>query len=216
MEYNGIPNIQKYLLEWASTSLRKFPWRKKKMSPYEIFVAEILLKRTTAKAASGIYGKFLKKYSTIKKLASSDTDELDEIVRPIGYWQRALEARMAAKYIVEYLGSKFPNDKDVLLEIPFVGDYISSAILSLAFDRPYPMVDSNVNRIISRVYFGTSPTSNIKKDVQKVAHLVLPRDHHRIFNLAMIDLGGTVCLSKNPKCHICPLGEICKYKNKKV
>lgn len=203
--------FQKFVLQWSKKNLRKFPWRKKKVSTYEIFVAEVLLKRTTAKAASAVYGKFLAKFPNIKRLAKSDVEEIEEMIRPIGYPQRAWEMKNSAIYLVENFGAKFPSTKESLLQIPFVGHYASNAILSLVFNRPYPMLDSNVNRILSRVYLGSNPAHNITKNMRELAQAVLPRIQHRDFNFAMLDIGGTLCLPRNPKCAICPLVTMCKF-----
>lgn len=203
--------FQKFVLQWSEKNLRKFPWRKKKVSTYEIFVAEVLLKRTTAKAAATVYEKFLEKFPNIKRLAKSYVEKIEEVIRPIGYPQRAWEIKSSAIFLVENFGSEFPNIKETLLQIPFVGHYTSNAILSLAFNKPYPMLDSNVNRILSRVYLGSNPAHNITKNMRELAQAVLPRSQHRTFNFAMLDIGGTICLPRNPKCTICPLVTLCKF-----
>lgn len=175
----------------------------------------MLLKRTTAKAASRAYREFLKEYPNIKKLADSDEKDLRRIISPLGYPKRSREMKDAARFIVKHFSSNIPRDKDSLLEIPFVGNYTSSAILSVSFGKPYPMVDSNVNRILSRIYFGMNPIAgNISSDVMQIAQNLLPNKEHRIFNFAMLDLGGTLCLPRNPKCTICPLSEMCKFAQK--
>jgi len=175
----------------------------------------MLLKRTTAKAASRVYKAFLKQYPNIKKLVDSDEEDIKIILSPLGYSKRAHEIKNAAKFIAEHFRSGMPMDRDSLLEIPFIGNYTSNAILSISYGRPYPMVDSNVNRILNRVYFGTNPPSgNISRDVMQIAQSVLPNKEHRLFNFTMLDLGGTLCLPRNPKCTICPLLEICKFARK--
>lgn len=177
----------------------------------------MLLKRTTAKAAASVYKKFLRKYPNIKKIANSNEEDVRRIIKPIGYPKRAREMKNASRFITENFNSTIPQKQSSLLEIPFIGNYVSNAILSLSFNKPYPMVDSNVNRIINRVYFGQNPpTTNINKMVMQIAHKVLPKDKHRIFNLAMLDLGGTICLPKNPKCNICPLRDTCKFKKARL
>lgn len=173
----------------------------------------MLLKRTTAKAASTVYPKLIKEYPSVRKLVTAKEKALTRLVTPIGYPQRANEMLIAAKVIVNSFRGKLPNDKKSLLSIPYIGDYISSAILSLGYDEPFPMVDSNVNRIISRVYFGKNPRPNITKEVMQIASELLPKDEHRRFNFAMLDLGGTICLPKGPKCKSCPLSKLCRFYN---
>jgi len=203
--------LQKSLLLWSQNNLRKFPWRKKNISPYRIFVAEMLLKRTTAKAAARVFPKLLKKYPTVSKLAQANKKELSTLVSPIGYPQRALEMIIASKVVLKEFNGRFPTEKKLLTSIPFIGDYTSSAILSLAYDEPQPMVDSNVNRIISRAFFGKNPQSNITKKIREISIDILPKSEHRTFNLAMLDVGGTICIPKIPKCNECPFSKFCKF-----
>ena len=206
--------FQSCLLQWSTSNLRKFPWRKKRISPYNILVAEMLLKRTTAKAAASVYTKILKKYSNVEKLASANEKVLAGMIRPIGYPKRSKEMIAAAKFIVTRFHSSIPNEKGNLMSIPFVGDYISGAVLSLAFDKPFPMVDSNVNRIISRVYYGINPRPYVTQLIKDTAMEILPKDGHRGFNLAMLDVGGTICHPQVPKCTSCPLMALCRFQNK--
>jgi len=205
--------FQASLLRWSAINLRKFPWRKKKISPYKIFLAEMLLKRTTAKAASTVFPKLLKKYPSVKKLAAAKQKDLVGLIAPIGYQQRSKEMVAAAKYIVKNYRSNLPDDKVSLVKVPYIGDYTSSAILSMAFNKPEPMVDSNANRVISRVFYGRNPPAHITAEIRKSATSVLPKGKHREFNLAILDVGGTLCYPREPKCYACPFEKICKFNN---
>jgi A/G-specific adenine glycosylase len=117
----------------------------------------------------------------------------------------------AARSVINEFDGRFPKGKEQLVMIPFIGDYTSSAILSLAFNKPFPMIDSNVNRVMSRLFFGTEPSKHITKTTRDLVAKILPRRHHRKFNFAMIDIGGTICTPRKPKCQICPLREACKF-----
>ena len=211
VHYNPVNRFASAVLAWAESNLRDFEWRRGRASPFRIFLAEMLLKRTTAVAAATVYPVIVKKFPNARALAAARPAEVKEIIRPIGYLQRAREMVTAANFVVENFGCRLPNDKDRLLEIPFVGDYTASAILSLAFGRPYAMVDSNVNRVISRALCGKDPVPHITKGIRELAGRVLPTHRHREFNLAMLDIGGTVCLPRYPKCPICPLAKACKF-----
>ena len=212
--YNPVNRFASAVLAWAESNLRDFKWRRGRASPFRIFLAEMLLKRTTAVAAATVYPVIVKKFPNVRTLAAARPSEIKGVISPIGYPQRAREMVTAANFIVENFGGRLPNDKDKLLEIPFVGDYTASAILSLAFDRPYAMVDSNVNRVISRALCGKDPVPHITKGIRELAEHVLPADRHREFNLAMLDIGGTVCLPRYPKCTICPLAKACKFNSR--
>ena len=211
VHYSAMNRFASAVLAWAESNLRDFEWRRGHASPFRIFLAEMLLKRTTATAAATVYPVIVKKFPNVRTLAATRPSEIKEIIRPIGYPQRAREMVTAANFVVENFGGRLPNDKDRLLEIPFVGDYTASAILSLAFGKPYAMVDSNVNRVISRALCGKGPVPHITKDIRELAGRVLPAGRHREFNLAMLDIGGTVCLPRYPKCPICPLAKACKF-----
>lgn len=199
------------ILLWR-VNMRKFPWRKRKISPYEIFVAELLLKRTTATAVSKVYPTFIKKYPDITRLGRAKLKDITRIVNDLGYFKRAKELSSAAKYLQDNCKGAFPKDKRALLAIPYVGEYTANAILSLAYNKPYPMVDSNVQRIVSRVYFGKDYEPRFSKKVSDIMYKVLPPDSHRTFNLLMLDLGGTICLSRSPLCNECPLKSLCRFK----
>lgn len=204
--------FQVRILEWSTGNLRQFPWRKKRIHAYNVFLAEMLLKRTTAKAASSVYVEVKKKFPSVRKLAIAREKDLVELVKPIGYQQRAKEMVTAARFILKNFGIAFPRQKEQLLTIPYVGDYTSSAIMSLSYNKPFAMVDSNVNRIISRVFFGRNATSNISNEVKEIASQLVPKKEQREFNLAMLDIGGTICLPRQPRCAICPLEELCKFR----
>lgn len=201
------------VLSWG-TNMRKFPWRKRKISPYEIFVAELLLKRTTATAVSKVYPIFIKKYPDITKLGRASLKDIAHVVNALGYFKRAKELSSATKYLQDNCNGSFPQDKQALLDIPHVGEYTANAILSLAYNEPYPMVDSNVQRIVSRVYFGKDYEPRFSRKVSDIMYKALPPDSHRTFNLLMLDLGGTVCLSRSPLCNKCPLKSICRFKKR--
>jgi len=210
MEYRQKKKFQSLLLQWSTSNLRKFPWRKKKISPFKIFLAEMLLKRTTAKAASSVYPKLVKKYPNLKKLAAAKEKDIIKLVKPIGYPQRSREMITAAKFLKNNYSS-IPEEKKLLMEVPFIGDYISGAILSLGYGKAYTMVDSNVNRIISRVYFGRNSQPHIKNEIRNITKEILPSARHKEFNLALLDVGGLFCHPRFPKCHLCPLQRVCKF-----
>ena len=211
MEKAVTKKFQSCILYWSNKNLRDFPWRKKNVTPFKILVAEMLLKRTTAKAASKVYPDLIRKYTSVRKLSVANKKQLAKFVAPIGYPQRAGEMIMAAEYIVENFGGKIPSDKKSLLSIPYVGDYTSSAILSLGYGVPSSMVDSNVSRIISRVFIGKNPQPHITKEVKQTASRLLHKGEHQKFNFAMLDIGGTICIPRDPKCKSCPLSKLCKY-----
>src|SRR5574341_1333917 len=125
-----------------------------------------------------------KKFPSVRKLANSRQKDLVELVKPIGYPQRAKEMVKASKFILKNFHGTLPRQKEQLLTIPYVGDYTSSAIMSLSYGRPFAMVDSNVNRIVSRAFFGVNPPNHITKEVKDIATRLVPQKRQRVFNLA--------------------------------
>ena len=201
--------FQQALLEWAKSNLREFPWRKNR-TPYRVLVAEVILRRTTSKAASRVYEEFLKRWPDVRSLASADIRELEEFLKAIGYHkQRAKILKSMANFIVSEYGGRIPNDIKLLLRIPHVGFYIAGAILSLGYGTPAPMVDSNVQRILTRVFKRHLPEKPPLRLLLSLARELLPEDRHEIFNLALLDLGALICRYDRPRCEKCPLAPLC-------
>jgi A/G-specific adenine glycosylase len=214
MEYDLLSRkrkIQLSLLGWAADHLRSFPWRKS-TSPYEIIIAEVLLKRTTAKAAARIYEQFLIKYPSISSLSKARREDLESILKPIGYnLLRAKELYLISTFILENFGGKIPTERQDLLEIPFIGEYTAGAVLCFGFDSCSPMADSNVERIIYRIFARSFKKKPSNKKVIGVVSRIIPEQAFKQFNLALLDLGALVCLPKNPRCGLCPLLETCDF-----
>jgi A/G-specific adenine glycosylase len=197
------------LLTWGSDNARDFPWRKNS-TPYNILIAEIILRRTTAKAACRIYGDFIKHYPDIKALANADIKDLERILSAVGYHKRrAAILKEVAQFITSVYGGTIPNKKEELLRIPHVGYYTAGAILSLGYGIPSAMVDSNVERIIRRVFKDAMPVNGVKLTVIKIADMMVPEDGHKLFNLALLDIGALICRYSKTSCHDCPLQEVC-------
>jgi A/G-specific adenine glycosylase len=203
------PFIRNALLSWARVALRDFPWRKKR-TPYSVLMAEFMLKRTTSTAVNRIYEKFLALYPSIEALLKADVKEIEGLLKAIGYHRlRAQEIKEAATYIANEFRSDIPLDMDKLLSIPYVGPYTAAAILSLGYDIRAPMVDSNVERIIHRLFRNSMPTRSLSRTTREVANVLLPDERHDTFNLAFIDLGAIICTYRQPYCEKCPLGCQC-------
>ena len=203
------PYIRSALLSWATVALRDFPWRQKR-TPYSVLIAEFLLKRTTSTAVNRVYEKFLKLYPSIEALLKADVKELEEFLKAIGYQRlRAREIKEAATYIVKEFRSEMPKDMNMLLTIPYVGSYTAAAILSLGYGIRAPMVDSNVERIIQRIFRNSMPTRSMARITREVANVLLPNEKHDTFNLAILDLGGVVCTYRKPYCEKCVLEREC-------
>jgi A/G-specific adenine glycosylase len=206
-----IGTIRSGLLEWGTTHLRKFPWRNEgNRTPYRILVAELLLKRTTAQAASKIYEQFLMRFPDLSAIASSSEAELERVLTSVGLQrQRAKGFKAMTHFLIERCGGVVPCDLDQLKEIPHVGEYSARAVMTFAHGMPAAVVDSNVVRVLGRLFskeLGRNPTL---ARYQELADSVLPFEDHREFNWGILDLGALVCRYDRPKCEVCPFGSIC-------
>lgn len=202
--------IRRKLLAWASTHTREFPWRQPGATPYEILVAELLLRRTTAKAAAREFERFLMEYPDVEELSRATPRRLEKSFRPIGLRiQRSTAAREMASYIVERHGGRLPDNATDLLLIPHVGPYGAAAILSLGFGVAAAMVDSNVIRVLGRVFSPLRYATPAK--IREVAEAVLPRRNHKRFNLGLLDLAAIICVPVSPHCSICPILRACDF-----
>ncbi|MBU4189845.1 MAG: hypothetical protein KJ886_02455 [Candidatus Thermoplasmatota archaeon] len=206
-----IKKLQRKLLVWFEKNGRKFPWREPHRSPYEIFVAEMMLQKTRAEGIVDVYLRFIKQYQNIKELAKADLTGLTELLKPLGlYRRRARDMLNLSKIVVEKYQGKLPASKKELLMLPGIGIYIASAFLSVAYNRPLPIVDTNIRRLYSR-FFSLNIHKDLRRDkfVWELAAKILPRKNCKEFNWALLDLSAMVCKSKVPLCASCPVREDC-------
>lgn len=203
--------IQKAVLDWANVNRRQYAWRRQGVSPYEVLIAEILLKRTTATAASRIYHTFLGKYPDVETLSKASRKDIEKILKPIGYYKlRSKQLLEIAYFVKKEFGGKIPSTEQELLRIPYVGPYTAGAILCMCFGKRVAMVDSNIERILRRVFSSTLRGTGCKTFYQIACSLV-PEVHFVEFNLGLLDLGALVCRPRKAKCYICPIKTACDY-----
>ncbi|MHA1949147.1 MAG: hypothetical protein ACXAAO_16140 [Candidatus Thorarchaeota archaeon] len=204
-------DFQKGLHLWWSQNQRTFPWRRSR-DPYEILIAEILLHRTRAEQALSVYPDFIVKYPTVESLASAPRSDVLYELRPLGLRWRAEFLHDMARLIQNNHGGKIPIDKKALEHLPGVSHYIASAVRCFAFGKAEVLLDTNTVRITGRL-FGIQITdgSRRSKRFQLLLENLLDINNPRQFNLALIDLGASVCKPKNPLCGVCPAVELCNY-----
>jgi len=205
-------DIRQAVLAWAPTAARRYPWRQPGRSAYEVLVAELLLKRTTATAAARVYEGFLVRFPSLESLAAAHQDDLEAALASVGlHRQRARALRELAAFVLQRWGGDMPKDMDQLLSVPHLGPYAAGAIRSFAFGRPAAIVDSNVERIMRRAFQDSMPNSTNLALVREVAERLLPVEKHREFNLGLLDLGALVCRYVRPRCGDCPLLGSCDF-----
>ncbi len=207
--------LRKALLKWYNHSKRDLPWRHTK-DPYAIFVSEMMLQQTQVKTVIPYYGRFLKELPDWKSLAKAKEEKVLKLWEGLGYYRRARNLQAAAQKILKDYGGKLPDTLDQILEIPGVGPYSAGAVLSIAFQKPHPVVDGNVIRVFSRLFLlkGNLKTGEGHKKLWELAESLIAPQRPGDFNQAVMELGATVCLSENPQCLLCPLMSHCRAAQK--
>ena len=198
------------IYRWFNSNKRPLPWRKTK-NPYKIWISEIILQQTRVAQGTDYYLRFIDEFPTIHDLASASEDKVLKLWQGLGYYTRARNLHSAAKFIINNLDKKFPDNYDVILSLKGIGPYTAAAISSIAFDLPYPTVDGNIYRLISR-YFGiTTPidTNQGKKEIYEIAKELIPLQNPGFHNQALMEFGALQCTPKSPNCNDCPLTESC-------
>ncbi len=209
--------IEKYirckLFLWYKKNYRDFPWRHTK-DPYKIMIAEFMLHRTKAEQVVPVYLEFIEKYPDIKTLLRANFEDIKKVTEHLGLHWRAKHFSEAAKYIIESHNGKFPEDYGKLREIPGVGEYIAGAILTVCFNKPAPVVDSNIARFINR-YFSLNLSGEIrrKKKIVELSGKLFDYKNPGKLLFAIVDFTSLICKPGKLFCGKCLLKNDCKYIN---
>lgn len=199
------------LLDWFKENKRNYEWRKTK-DPYEIAIAEILLQRTRSDNVVVVYGKFIKKFPSIYALYSANEEEIKFVIKKLGLYniKSKILKNFARKIVEDYKGD-IPLSENELLNIKGLGNYISRAVLCFTDTEDKAVVDSNVARIIKRVFgYKMSSSPHKDKDFLEFMQELLPRNNAKEFNWALFDFGAKICKPQNPNCDKCVLISICE------
>lgn len=206
--------FQESLLAWFERERRGFPWRLRS-DPFAILIAEKLLQQTAARPiVVTAYEQVLQRYPSPHDLAAADINDLEEIVRPLGFTYRARELISLAQALVEQHEGRVPNTLPALLALPGVGDYAARAVLSFGFGEDVPIVDTNVARFLYRLYClpGRLPSNPArKKSLITMAQTLLPPGKSKSWNLGVLDVCALICKPLKPLCPSCPVQRFCAY-----
>jgi A/G-specific adenine glycosylase len=202
-------NEQQKLLEWYHQNKRNLPFRKDK-NPYKIWVSEVMLQQTRVSAMLPSYEKFIHRFPNLGALARATPEEVLEYWKGLGYYSRALNLRAGAIYLISNYNEKFPRELDQILKVPGIGPYTARAILSIAYDEKYAVLDGNVKRVLARFFefLGNIKDAKQQSSLQKLADEFLNSENSGDHNQAMMELGATVCTPK-PNCLECPISVSC-------
>ena len=201
-------NLSSSLIRWFQNHKHDLPWRKNR-TPYSVWISEIMLQQTIVKTVIPYFEKWMKKYPDVKTLAAAREHDVLRLWEGLGYYTRARNILKAANMIVKDFGGDLPDNEHDLRRLPGIGEYTASAILSIAFNKPHPLIDANVRKVGRRLL-------GLKKwDKQSAATLRrwlmnnMPPRRAGDFNEALMELGQTICLLENPFCARCPLHRGC-------
>lgn len=202
--------FRRTLLAWYRRHGRELPWRTTD-SPYHILVSEIMLQQTQVERVLPKYHEWLGKYPTFEALAVADIEEVTATWYPLGYNIRPRRLHSIAREAVEKYGGTLPSDREALLSFKGIGAYTAGAIRSFAFRQRAAILDTNVARVLFRVFVGKGePKSHaMVKRLWAISAGVVPYRHAFDFNQALMDLGATVCTARKPACPTCPMRRMC-------
>lgn len=212
-DYKKCQRFRKVLLVWWDQNGISYPWRSYK-DPFHILLAEILLRKTNAEKVKRLVPQVIAELPSPRAIFSYPLRKLERLLAPFGMQKKKSHE---LKQLVEVLGGRssdeVPSTLEGLKRLPGVGDYIANAVLSVAYGERRPIVDTNVIRVISRVFDYTSTRSRPRTDpaLWKYAEGLLPRRRVKEYNWALLDLAKRVCRPRRPKCQECPLRKICVY-----
>lgn len=201
------------LLEWGEENYREYPWREESRDPYEVFIAEMLLRKTSADSVKPVYEEFIERYPDIQSLGSAGQEELAKLLQPLGLQNK--RAKALRDITSQTVFSGLPETVEGLMELPHVGPYIANATVCFGQDERRPIVDSNVARVYSRAFGFDVMEDQLHNDdyLWTFAESLLPEDSYREYNLALLDFGAKVCTAQSPECKDCFANEWCTYYN---
>jgi A/G-specific adenine glycosylase len=209
----ALKQLRLKLLAWYEKNRRDLPWRRTK-DPYAIWVSEIMLQQTRVAAVTEKYEIFLRNFATVRALASASEADVLALWSGLGYYRRARMLHQGAKAVVQDWQGRMPRDSQSLRQLPGIGTYTSAAVASIAYGEVVAVVDGNVERVVQRLEGWGSEAgigqAKLARAIQASAGNLLDPGNPGNFNQAMMELGATVCLPRNPQCLICPIREFCK------
>ena len=198
------------LIEWYKIHRRILPWRDTG-DAYRIWISEIILQQTRVVQGLDYYNRFIERFPDVRSLAIADEQEVLKHWQGLGYYSRARNLHVAARHIEENFGGKFPEDYETILSLKGIGEYTAAAIASMAFGAPYPVVDGNVFRFLSRFFAIETPIDTVKgkKQFIELAGQIMDSSQAGLFNQAIMEFGALQCVPALPDCSVCPFETQC-------
>ncbi|MCE5332409.1 MAG: A/G-specific adenine glycosylase [Bacteroidales bacterium] len=203
--------LSKTIVNWYNTNKRELPWRDIN-DPYRIWISEIILQQTRVNQGMNYYLRFIERFPNVSVLACAEEDEVLKYWQGLGYYSRARNLHKAAKQIVTEFNSVFPTVHQEVLKLAGIGVYTAAAICSFAYNQPYPVVDGNVYRVLSRLFGIDTPIDSGKgiKQFARLAQDFLDLSQPGLHNQALMEFGALQCVPASPDCKSCPLVMDCR------
>jgi len=203
-------HFQRRLLRWYAAHGRDLPWRRTD-DPYHVLVSEIMLQQTQVERVIPKYHEFLARYPTLETLARARTPEVKRVWYPLGYNIRPVRLRGIARETVARYRGRLPDDPEALRRMPGIGRYTAGAILAFAHRRDAAIVDTNVRRVLGRVFLGARRLERLRghETMWRLAQALVPKRRAYDYNQALMDFGATWCTARAPKCQGCAMRTIC-------
>jgi A/G-specific adenine glycosylase len=204
-------SLRDELLAWYRVNRRDLPWRRTR-DPYAIWISESMLQQTRVETVLPYYDRFLARFPDAAALAASSLEDVLGVWTGLGYYSRARNLHRAAKTVVERHGGRLPDDPEALRELPGIGRYTAGAVASIAFDRPEPIVDGNVARVLARIHGIRDEigSARVQRRLWQEAAALVPGPEPGALNQALMELGATLCTPRSPRCGECPVASLCQ------
>jgi A/G-specific adenine glycosylase len=210
--------LTKKILNWYDLNKRSLPWRKNlslQKRHYYTLVSEFMLQQTQVATVIPYFNRFIKKIPNLKNLAKVDNKKLIKLWEGLGYYSRARNLKKTAQEIIKNYDGKLPNNFEDLILLPGIGSYTASAILSIAFNRPYIPLDGNIERVLKRYLYLKKEKDIQKKNLNKKKSVFGISSRSSDYAQALMELGALVCKPINPLCNQCPISMKCKSLQKR-
>ena len=208
--------FRRLLLAWYARAARDLPWRRTR-DPYRVLVSEVMLQQTQVSRVAEYYPRFLEKFPDLRSLASAPARAVREAWDGLGYYARARSLHALARSVAGRGEAgrgvaKLPEDPQELVKLPGIGPYTAGAVASFAYEKPVPAVDTNVRRVLRRVFRGDGGRGTGDGYIWELARALVPKDGKRAwrFNQAIMELGALICRARRPQCSQCPVRPVCR------
>jgi A/G-specific adenine glycosylase len=204
-----IARIQQQLIAWFEANGRDLPWRRTR-DPYRVLVSEMMLQQTQVDRVKPKYAAFLEQFPTLEALAAASPGDVIRAWAGLGYNRRALNLQRTAQAVLHEHQGRFPDTPEALRALPGIGPYTAGALACFAFERDVAFMDTNIRRVIQRLFVGPDDGASSERELLRLAEAAVPQGQGWAWNQAIMELGALICTAARPRCQICPLRGECR------